>query len=764
VKQNQFNSAQRHEALVRALGEIVYEWRVPTDERIWDGDFTGVLGYSAAEMGSDSESWRSRVHPDDLAAALAEVNQATHQKRLYDLEYRFRHRDGHYLWMHDRGVLFLDAGGKLERMVGVFRNVTPRKEAERESYLLTQALRSIHDCVVITDLQDKILFVNEPFCRTYGYAPEELINHSIDLVRSSKNPPELTNSILPTTLQGGWQGELINRRKNGEDFPIKLSSGLIRGPDGQPRALIGVANDITERKRMELALKESEERFRQLAENIGEVFWLTDPDKNRIVYISPAYEAIWGRSCQSLYDAPRNWIEAIHAEDRDRILQAALTKQVTGGYDEEYRIIRADGATRWIRDRAFPVRDAQGRVYRVAGIAEDVTEKRQLELQLRQSQKMDSIGQLAGGVAHDFNNILTIILGHASLLPSMRGTTPEAAESAREIIDGAQRAANLTRQLLAFSRKQVMQPRDLNLNDIVTHFSRMLHRILGEDIALQFDPAPHLPLVHADVPMIEQILMNLAVNARDAMPRGGALRIKTVAETIGAEEARKKPDAAPGDYVRLSVTDTGCGIPPENLPHLFEPFFTTKEVGQGTGLGLATVYGIVTQHNGWVEADSQVGHGATFHIHLPALQKHATAPIPVPAENQVTGGSETILLVEDEDALRPLARTALQRFGYHVLEAANGVDALKHWTAHRTQIQLLVTDIVLPEGITGLELADKLHAERPALTVLFTSGYSADFFSPNAVLQKGVNFLQKPYRMDELARTVRACLDAKSFP
>ena len=282
---------------------------------------------------------------------------------------------------------------------------------------------------------------------------------------------------------------------------------------------------------------------------------------------------------------------------------------------------------------------------------------------------MESVGQLAGGVAHDFNNILTIILGHASLLPSIDGASPEAAESVREIVEGAQRAASLTRQLLAFSRKQVMQPRDLNLNEVVTDFSRMLHRILGEDVALQFDPAPQLPLVRADAGMLEQILMNLAVNSRDAMPRGGQLRIETAAETIGVEESGQRPDAAPGSYVRLSVLDTGCGIPPENLSRIFEPFFTTKEVGKGTGLGLATVYGIVTQHRGWVEVESRVGQGAAFHIRLPVIEKPQPIAVTRRAERPVVGGSEILLLVEDENALRSLACAALRAFGYHVIEA-----------------------------------------------------------------------------------------------
>src|SRR5260221_8530993 len=374
-------------------------------------------------------------------------------------------------------------------------------------------------------------------------------------------------------------------------------------------------------KRRTADLKQSEERFRQLAENINEVFWLTEPDKNRLVYVSPAYEQIWARTCESLYRAPDIWLETIHPEDRARIKQAAQAKQTLGTYDETYRIIRPDGSIRWIRDRAFPVRGTKGEVIRIVGVARDITAHRQLEEQFRQSQKMEAIGQLAGGVAHDFNNILAVIQMQADLLKDEAGIASSQLESADEIIKATQRAADLTRQLLLFGRRQSMQLHHLNLNEVVTNMAKMLQRLLGGHIRMQFKLAPQPLLINADASMMDQILLNLAVNSRDAMPKGGDLVIETSAVEFDEFSAVQSPQARPGLFVCLSVSDTGTGIPPEILPRIFEPFFTTKEIGKGTGLGLATVFGIVQQHKGWINVYSEVGRGTTVRVYLPRLAR-----------------------------------------------------------------------------------------------------------------------------------------------
>ncbi|MFM1769266.1 MAG: hypothetical protein RJA22_1795 [Verrucomicrobiota bacterium] len=393
----------------------------------------------------------------------------------------------------------------------------------------------------------------------------------------------------------------------------------------------------------------------------------------------------------------------------------------------------------------------------------DTTERLNLEAQLRHSQRLESIGQLAAGVAHDFNNILTVIQGHSIRLQDQCEARPELAKPLGEIANSARRAASLTKQLLVFSRKQKMQPKVRDLNDIITGMGDMLTRLLGEDVQLQLEREPGLPPIEADTGMIEQVVMNLSVNARDAMPKGGRLTIATRLVTCGPEQVQANPDSRPGRFVCLSVTDTGSGMSRETLERIFEPFFTTKEVGKGTGLGLATVYGIVKQHQGWVEVSSELGVGTTFRVHLPASdklleaapEKAAPAPAPKPA---ASGRHETILLVEDEPVLRELARVILGDYQYRVLEAGSGVDALKVFDKHQGEIDLLLTDMVMPEGMTGRELAEELRRRKPALKVIFTSGYSTDImageFSPS-----DARFLQKPYPPPLLAKTVRECLD-----
>ena len=519
-----------------------------------------------------------------------------------------------------------------------------------------------------------------------------------------------------------------------------------------------VYNREAERGRVEQGLRESEERFRQLAENIQEVFWMTA--NNQIIYVSPAYERIWGRTRASLYESPRSWLDAIHPDDRAQVLRVAKTIQTSGGYDETYRIQRPDGAVRWIHDRAFPVRGALGEIVRIVGTAEDITEQRQLEEQYRQVQKMEAIGQLAGGVAHDFNNLLTVIRGYGSLLLLGAQTPAETAVAAQEIVRAAERAANLTRQLLAFSRRQVMQPRTLDLTETVTSLTTMLQRILGADVHLQLEPSQSPLVTHADAGMLEQVLMNLVVNACDAMPNGGRLLIETTEKSFTEEEAAAIPDARPGRYVSLRVTDTGSGISPENLPRIFEPFFTTKQPGKGTGLGLSTVFGIVKQHCGWIQVDSELGRGTTFQIFLPAAEEIVESRTEEIVMAEPLGGTETILVVEDEPSLRMLTRAVLEPHGYQVLEAASGVDALRVWEEHKGSVQLLLTDIIMPEGISGLELATRLREKSPTLRVIFTSGYSADIAGGQLHLQEGQNFIQKPSSPKQLLQTVRRCLDS----
>ena len=394
---------------------------------------------------------------------------------------------------------------------------------------------------------------------------------------------------------------------------------------------------------------------------------------------------------------------------------------------------------------------------------EEITGRLNLEEQLRQSQKMDSIGQLAAGVAHDFNNMLTIIQGQSSKLLTKTTLAPDDLDAMLTIYGAAERAAGLTRQLLMFTRKNVMQPCPIDLRQLVDNLNKMLCRMLGETIALHFQPPAQTAHIYGDHGMIEQVLMNLAVNAHDAMPQGGTLTIALDDFAVSEEYASQHPDARAGQFVRLQVSDTGCGMSAAVRARIFEPFFTTKEVGKGTGLGLATVFGIVKQHSGWVEVTSETGQGSTFTIYFPASEAALPEAVKTTLPAQpVSGGSETVLVVEDEMILREMARDFLVDCGYRILEAGSGREAQRVWQQHRHEIHLLLTDMKMPEGISGLTIAEQMLQEKPGLCVIFTSGYSDDVVSAEFLARTNSRFLAKPYSYSDLTRMVRECLDSKA--
>jgi two-component system cell cycle sensor histidine kinase/response regulator CckA len=455
------------------------------------------------------------------------------------------------------------------------------------------------------------------------------------------------------------------------------------------------------------------------------------------------------------------WLDQIHPDDVPRFLteKDALFKR--GFATQDYRLRNKDQSYRWIRDEQRLVCDAREGSVEIVGSWTDVTERKNLEDQLRQALKMEAIGRLAGGVAHDFNNLLSVIIGYSQLVLQKDPLSVDVRESVDQILTAAHRAEGLTRQLLAFSRKKTPQTRVADLNEVVAGISKMLQRVIGEDITLSVECSDERSLVDAGEGSIEQVLMNLAVNARDAMPKGGRLSVSTGRVAIDQAGLQGQLQASAGDFVWLRVRDTGCGMTSVTQARIFEPFFTTKDVGKGTGMGLSTVFSIVRQHRGWIEVMSHPGEGSVFTIFWPAAEEYSTAvglTDTVMANSQ--SGDETILLVEDEPAVRAMARKTLERLGYRVYEAGDGIAALSVWAQHRSEIDLLLTDIVMPEGLAGSDLAKKLRAEDPGLRVVLTSGYnSAGPDSANLI--GGAMFIQKPYTLELLSQTIRTCLDAR---
>lgn len=423
-----------------------------------------------------------------------------------------------------------------------------------------------------------------------------------------------------------------------------------------------------------------------------------------------------------------------------------------------------DGQRAVLNTNATPLFNAEGHIDGMIVAVEDVTQRLALESQLRQSQKMDSLGQLAAGVAHDINNILTIIQGHAGLLLNSAPPNSDGAKSASQIAAASERAAGFIRHLLAFSRKQIYRTKILDLNVVLRNLEALLPRMLGSHITLETRYFPQLPHIAADTALVEQIVMNLAINSRDAMPAGGKLIIETSSMDLDAATAHRHPEGRPGRFVCLAVTDTGCGIEPGLIPRIFEPFFTTKETGKGTGLGLATVYAVVKQHRGWIEVQSQINSGSTFKIFLPASDQCIAAPMtPIPQQESVRGGKETILVAEDEAALLELMRHVLGQYQYNILTASSANEAIRVWEENHGRIDLLLTDLIMPGGMTGRELAKELKKRQPALRVILTSGFNSNA-QGNIGDDSEIVFLPKPYLPEVAAKLIRSTLDSSPAP
>jgi PAS domain S-box-containing protein len=534
---------------------------------------------------------------------------------------------------------------------------------------------------------------------------------------------------------------------------------LVRDADGKPVEMAGVWMDVTARKQMEEALGQSEEKYRFLVNQLPAVVFKGYQDWS-IDFFDDKIEGVTGYRKEEFDSRQIKWCELILPEDLDSA-RAEFIKALKNdkSYVREYRIRKKDGSICWIQARGQIFCDAAGKLDYVSGVFFDITAHKALEAQLLQAQKMEAVGRLAGGVAHDFNNLLMAIMGYGELIRASLVKADPLYKYSEDILKATERAASLTQQLLAFSRQQVMQPQVLNLNRVAADLEKMLGRLIGEHIDLDIVAAPDLGAVKADPSQIGQIIMNLAVNARDAMPTGGRLILSTANIDFAASHTCRFENIPPGRYVRLAVSDTGSGIDAETLTHIFEPFFTTKEVGKGTGLGLSMVYGIVKQNRGYLEVESRPGQGATFKIYLPRLEAAVEAPGARMTLASKLEGSETILVVEDEDALRTLLCRFFRLYGYNVMEARHGGEALLLSERHQGPIHLMVTDVVMPQ-MSGKELADRLSPLHPEMTVFFMSGYTDRDLTAYGAPESSQHFIPKPFRPMDLVKKVRDSLDA----
>jgi two-component system, cell cycle sensor histidine kinase and response regulator CckA len=634
------------------------------------------------------------------------------------------------------------------------------QEALRQSeerYREQAALLDIaHEAIMVKDLDGRILYWNKGAERTFGWSAAETVGRKAEdfLFQDVVQFHKARTTLLAA---GDWTGEQVRQTKDGHNIVVESGWTLVRDEQGRPKSILAIHTDITERKRAEQTLRAAEERVRFALDTANVGIWDMDCATGAIKW-SETLEAQYGLQSGEFGGTFEQFVELIHPDDRACVIAAIGTAMKSGAdFSFPSRAPWRDGPVQWLTNAGRFFIGDDGHPLRGVGISQNVTERRTLERQYQQAQKMEAIGQLASGVAHDFNNLLTVIHGFAEFVAEDAGLDQRHAKDLGEIIKAAERAAALTKQLLAFSRQQVLQTAPVDLNLLLTEMTGMLGRLIGEDIEISLALAPGLSLALADRGQLEQVVMNLVVNARDAMPGGGFVTIETT--NVELENSSFLREAVmQGHYVMLSVTDTGSGMTEETKKHLFEPFFTTKESGKGTGLGLSTTYGIVKQSNGYIWVYTELGHGTTFKVYLPLANREATeATVRTTVSAPIKRTSQTVLLVEDEAAVRVLAKRILENAGYRVLEAINGNDAERVFAQHADSIDLLVTDVVMP-GCGGPELLTRLQHRSPAVRVLYMSGYTEQSAAHKAGIDRGTPFVQKPFTAAELERQVREAL------
>jgi PAS domain S-box-containing protein len=734
----------------------------PGSELRWSRECYRILGVPEATP-MTAGAFLAYVHPGDRERVRRASLAATEHGAPYDLEHRVLRPDGRLRWIHEIAVLERDAVGRPTRMTGTVQDITDRHlagealRASEERY--RRIVENTSEGVWTYDAAGVTTFINARMAEMLGCTVAAAVGQSILTFVHPSDRAEFRALLARRPRDGAGRSDAHLRREDGTDLWVSVQANPLFDAEGAFDGVLALLTDVSlehrgneARARLATIVESSEDAIVSMALDGAITTWNRSAER---LHLYSADEVV-GTSIFLHVPA------AVLAEER-RIFERAAGGEAVRHHDT--RRIRKDGSEIEVALTIFPIRDAAGSVIGVSKIARDLTDRRRVEAalhrteeQFRQAQKMEAVGRLAGGIAHDFNNLLSVILSYSTLAVDELKPGDPLRDDIVEIQKAGERATGLTRQLLAFSRQQILEPRVIDLNQILAGMEGMLRRLLGEDVHVTLLPAPELGRVRADPGQLEQVVMNFAVNARDAMPDGGALTIETLNVELDETYVGAHADVAPGSYVMLAISDTGTGMDAATRARVFEPFFTTKDQGKGTGLGLATVFGIVQQSGGHVGVDSEPGCGSTFKVYLPRNLDAATSPATADARI-ARRGSETILLVEDEDQVRAVACTILRRHGYHVLEASNGGEALLVARDFTAKIDLLLTDVVMPR-MSGRKLAEQLAPRRPEMKVIFASGYTDDAIIHHGVLDAGVAFLQKPFTPRALLNKVRERLDA----
>jgi len=739
----------------------VWHWDLAQDRRYFDDQACYLLGIEPAAFTGTGDEFFRVVHPDDREMLRAALAGTIEQDLSYEPQYRAVWPDGSVHHIAARGKLVRnEASDRPERINGIIWDVTERVNAEQalrqSEERFATVFRSSPIGISLARLSDgQYLDVNDAFLRFFGYEREEVIGRDPFSLGIWVHVEDRTGMVDILREQGRVPGfETVFRMKTGEIRNALVVTELV--DVAQERYLLGLTLDITERKQAEEALIQSEKKYRSIFDNAIEGIFQTTPD-GRYLTVNPALARMYGyTSPEEMMGAVTDLQEQQYVIPEDRVRLKALYEQQGFVKRFEAQVYTKSGDKVWISMNAYAVADRAGNTLYYEGTAENITERKRLEDQLRQAQKMEAIGTLAGGVAHDFNNILTVIMGLGNLIQMSIDKGDTLRPYIDQIVASSERAADLTQSLLAFSRRQRITPEAHTVNGVVTSTAKLLKRLLPEDIELKCDLTDKKTLTMLDLTQIGQVIMNLAINARDAMPHGGSLIIRTERSKLDENFKKIHGFGRPGNYVKLSVSDTGIGMDESTMKRIFEPFFTTKEVGKGTGLGLASAYGIVKQHDGYITVSSALSMGTTFDIYLPLID--TPHPRRVSAVPETKGGAETILIVEDDRDVRSTLTRILEKQGYITIEAMDGDDALRLYEEHRTEVDLIILDVVMP-GRNGKEVLDEITRINPSVKAVFVSGYTGDIVIDKGVENDSVDFLQKPLSVPKLLSKVREVLD-----